>query len=93
MGVITRAYSEVDGQIGEASSVNRVIDDLYTLQAGNLDGSNIAGSGILAANLANSSVLERVLANSSVSSRTIVNQAVDFNALDYQVILAKEVFS
>ena len=82
MAIIVRAYSEIDGQVGFASSINRVIDDLYSLQAGSIDGSNIAASGILAANIATSAVV----------SRTINNQAVDFDKLDYQAILACEVF-
>jgi len=46
MAVITRAYSEVTGQIAYASSINRIIDDIYTLQAGNIGVGNIANSGI-----------------------------------------------
>lgn len=46
MAVITRAYSEVDGQIADASSINRVIDDLYTLQNGNINSANIFACSI-----------------------------------------------
>ena len=46
MAVITKAFSEVDGTIAEASSINRVIDDLYTLQNGNIGGGNITDQGI-----------------------------------------------
>lgn len=46
MAVITRAYSETDGTTAEASSVNKVIDDLYTLQNGNLNSANLANSAV-----------------------------------------------
>lgn len=46
MGVTTRAYSEVTGQIAQASSVNKVVDDLYTRQAGNIDSANMSASCI-----------------------------------------------
>lgn len=67
MGVITRAYSEVDGQIGYASSVNRVIDDLYTLQAGNLNSANLATSAVGASNIENSAVTSNKIENSAVT--------------------------
>lgn len=56
MAVIVRAFSEVDGTVAEASSVNRVIDDLYTLQAGNMGSGNLASSGVTTSAIANSSV-------------------------------------
>lgn len=83
MSVIVRAYSEVDGQIAEASSVNRVIDDLYTLQGGNLNNSNIAPSGINSSNYARSSVYSDVLQDQSVIP----------DKVDYQTVLMMEVFS
>ena len=46
MAAITRAYSEVTGQIAYASSVNKVINDLYTLQNGQIEQGNIKNSGI-----------------------------------------------
>lgn len=46
MGVIVRAYSEVDGQIAYASSVNGTIDPLYTLQNGNINSANLASGCI-----------------------------------------------
>lgn len=82
MAVITRAYSETDGQIARASSVNTVIDALYTLQAGNINSANIIGSGVGAANLETSAVINRALNN----------QAVDYDKIDYEVVLAGEVF-
>lgn len=57
MAVITRAYSEVSGTIAYASSVNRVIDDLYTLQNGNLNSSNLATSAVGTSNIENGSVV------------------------------------
>lgn len=83
MSVITRAYSEVSGTIAFASSVNRVIDDLYSLQAGNINSANLAASGVGAANLETSAAITRVLNN----------QAVTFDKTDYEVFLASEVFS
>jgi len=67
VAVITKAFSEVDGTIAEASSVNRVIDDLYTLQAGNIDTSNIAASGINANSLQTSSVITRTINDNNVT--------------------------
>jgi hypothetical protein len=46
MAIIIRAYSEVAGQIAYASSVNKVVDDLYTLQAGNINSANLASACI-----------------------------------------------
>lgn len=46
MAITVRAYSEVDGQVAEASSINRVIDDLYTVVNGNIDSANIASSAV-----------------------------------------------
>lgn len=51
MAVITRVFSEVDGAIAEASSINRVIDDLYTLQNGNINSANLAAGAIGAAEI------------------------------------------
>ncbi len=59
MGTVTRAYSEVDGAVGEASSVNRVIDDLYTLVNGNIDSANIVASGVAPANIQDSAIIAR----------------------------------
>jgi hypothetical protein len=56
MGVITRAYSETGGQIGFASSINRVIDDVYTLQAGNINSANLATSAVGTPNIENEAV-------------------------------------
>ncbi len=83
MAVITRAYSEISGTIAYASSVNRVVDDVYTLQNGNINSANIAASGVGAANLETSAVI----------NRAINNQSVNYDKIDYEVILAKEVFS
>jgi acyl-CoA hydrolase len=82
MAVIIRVYSEVSGSIAYASSVNKVVDDLYTLQNGNINSANIIGSGVGAANLETSSVI----------SRAINDSAVTFVKCDYELVLAKEVF-
>lgn len=83
MGVIVRAYSEVSGTIAFASSINRVIDDLYSLQAGAINSANLAASGVGAANLETSAVVNRALNDG----------AVDFDKIDYETILATQVFS
>ncbi len=83
MAIITRAYSEVDGQIAEASSVNRVVDDLYTLQDGNINSANIINSGVGAGNLETSSVITRV----------INDQAVTPAKVDASYFIAAQVFA
>lgn len=57
MAVSIRAYSEVSGQIAYASSVNRVLDDLYSRQAGNLDSANLTASCIGIRELDHESIL------------------------------------
>jgi hypothetical protein len=76
LAVITRAYSETDGDIAEASSINRVIDDLYTLQNGNIGGGNLVGSGVLAAAIGNTAVLTRHINDCAVTSPKIANSGV-----------------
>lgn len=83
MALIVRAYSETDASIAYASSINKVIDDLYTLQAGNIDNSNIAISGINSSNYA----------QSSIYTDAIKNQAIDFDRLDYESVISMEVFT
>lgn len=47
MATLTRAYSEVSGTIGFASSVNRVVGDLYsTINALNSQNINTSGIGV-----------------------------------------------
>lgn len=103
MGVVARAYSEVDGQIAEASSVNRVVDDLYTLVNGNINSANIIASGVAASNLETSSVITRALndeavatskiASAAVVTSKIASQAIIYDHMTYEMFLAKEVFS
>lgn len=83
MAVITRAYSEISGTIAYASSVNRVVDDLYTLQNGNINSANLAASGVGAGNLETSSVITRALND----------QAVTPVKLDDSWLIMREVFS
>jgi len=59
MAVVTRAYSEVDGDVGEASSINRIFDDLYTLVNGNINSANILASGVANANIQDSAIIAR----------------------------------
>ena len=82
MAIIVRPYSETSGTVAYASSVNRVIDDLYTLQGGNLNSANIAGSGVGAANLETSAVV----------NRAINNLAVDADKIDHEIHFYHEVF-
>lgn len=93
MAVITRAYSETSGTIAYASSVNRVVDDLYTLQNGSINSANIAGSGVGAANLETSAVIARAIDTSAVTNTKIDDGAVDADKIDGEVIFLKEVFS
>jgi len=57
MAVITRAYSEISDEIAYASSVNRVIDDIYTLQNGNINSANLAASGVKDGNIGDAQIL------------------------------------
>jgi len=82
MSVITRAFSEVSGTIAFASSVNRVIDDLYTLQNGNINSANINASGVGDLNIQTSAVI----------TTKLNDQAVVLDKIDYEIILANEVF-
>lgn len=83
MAVITRVYSEVSGTIAYASSVNKVIDDLYTLQNGNIN----------SANLATSAVGTTQIEAAAVTTAKINTVAVTWDKVDYEVILMREVFS
>jgi hypothetical protein len=93
MSVVTRAYSETNGQIAYATSVNRVIDDLYTLQAGNINSANIANSGVGAGNLETSSVITRTIDASAVTAPKVADAAVQARAVDHEVQFYHEVFS
>jgi hypothetical protein len=83
VSVIVRVYSETSGTIAYASSVNKVIDDLYTLQNGNINSANLAASGVRPSNLGTSSVVTRSLNNGAVTAEKT----------DYEVQLLNEVFS
>lgn len=76
MAVITRAYSEVNGQIAQASSVNKVIDDLYTLQNGNINSANIGSSGVGTSNIEASAVTTTKINTSAVTTAKLDNSAV-----------------
>jgi hypothetical protein len=82
VSVIVRVYSETSGTIAYASSVNKVIDDLYTLQNGNINSANIAASGVRPSNIGTSSVI----------TRAINNGAITDEKADYTLILLTEVF-
>jgi hypothetical protein len=86
MAVITRAYSEVDGQIAQASSVNRVIDDLYVLQAGNINSANLAASGVGSTNIEISAVTTAKLDNSGITIAKISDEA-KINLILYNQVL------
>lgn len=92
MGIVTRPYSETDGSIGEASSINTVIDLLYSAVNGELNSANIAASGIAAVNIQDSAIISRHFTNSAVTTSAIADGAVLARALDYEaVILMQEV--
>jgi len=77
MAVITRAYSESDGNIAYASSINKVIDDLYTLNAGNIGTTNLANSGVLNSSIANSAVTNvAVAATANISYEKLGSTSV-----------------
>lgn len=76
MAVITRAYSEVTGQIAYASSINKIINDLYTLQDGNIGLGNIANSGVGGTAISDSAVITAKLGPSAVTTAKIKNSAI-----------------
>ena len=76
MAVITRAYSEIDVNIAYASSINKVIDDLYTLNAGNIGTTNLANSGVLNSSIANSAILTVNIAPSAITTAKVANSAI-----------------
>jgi len=71
MAVITRAYSETDGNIAYASSINKVIDDLYTLQNGNINSANLGASVVGAGNIKSAAVTTSKIAYGAVTSDKI----------------------
>lgn len=87
MGVVTRAYSEIDGNVAQASSVNRVIDDLYTLVNGNLNSANIIASGVRAVNIGDSSVVQRTIGDTAILARSINDGAAIARTIGYDSIL------
>ena len=93
MAVITRAYSETSGTIAFASSVNRVIDDLYTLQNGAINSANIGSSGVGASNIETSAVITAKLNTSAVTTAKIDDDAVTGSKLDKDIIFLIEVFN
>jgi DNA-binding transcriptional regulator LsrR (DeoR family) len=93
MAVITRAYSEVSGTVAYASSVNRVVDDLYTLQNGGINSANLAASGVGDLNLQTSAVISRAIDTSAVTTAKLNDGAVTDSKLDHSVKFYQEVFS
>ena len=79
MAIITRAYSEVTGQIAYASSINKVINDLYTLQAGNLNSANMGTSIIGTGLLSDLAVVESKIADLAVTDSKV--HSIGFNKL------------
>lgn len=58
MAVITAPYVVgVAGQLARVSSVQRLVDDIYTLQNGNIGSGNLATSGITVSSINACSVL------------------------------------
>ena len=68
MAVIIRAYSETDGNIAYASSINKVIDDLYTLQNGNINSANVGASAIGTGNIKDFSITTAKILDGAVTS-------------------------
>lgn len=83
MSIIVRAYSEVDGQIAEASSVNRVIDDLYTEINGLLNSANLRTSGVDTINVNTSAITTNKIDNSAVTAGKIAQGAITGDTIDY----------
>ena len=79
MAVITRAYSEVSGQIAYASSINKVINDLYTLQNGNLNSANLGTSIVGAGVIKDSAVVTAKVADCAITNSKI--HSLGFNKL------------
>jgi len=79
MAVITRAYSEVSGQIAYASSINKVINDLYTLQNGNLNSANLGTSVIGAGTIKDSAVITARIADCAITNSKV--HSIAFNKL------------
>tara|TARA_R100000458_G_C8222553_1_gene206456 strand:- start:209 stop:496 length:288 start_codon:yes stop_codon:yes gene_type:complete len=71
MAVITRAYSETDGNIAYASSINKVIDDLYTLQNGNINSANLGTSVVGAGTIKDSAITTSKITDGAVTSDKI----------------------
>lgn len=77
MAVITRAYSETDGNIAYASSVNKVIDDLYTLQNGNINSANVGASAIGTGNIKDSAITTAKVASTfTIKGEQVAGSAV-----------------
>jgi len=74
MATLTRAYSEVDGAIGEASSINRVIDDLYST-INSLNSANLVSGSINTNELADSAVTTLKLDECAVTTAKIAESA------------------
>lgn len=89
MGIITRVYSEVSGTIAHASSVNKVIDDLYTLQNGNINSANLTTSAVDSININASAILATKIANSAVLTIAFGQSAVDSSAIGNTAILSR----
>ena len=94
MGTVTQPFTETDGAIGEASSINRYTSDLYTVVNGNLDSANIAASGVAAVNIQDSAITTAKIAGSAVTTSSIADNAVTFNKFAFTEIkiLMTEVF-
>lgn len=93
MAVITRVYSEVSGTIAYASSVNKVVDDLYTLQNGNINSANIGTSGVDTPNLNASAVTTAKINTSAITTAKVDDSAITHTKTDETVFLGAQVFS
>jgi hypothetical protein len=66
VAIVTRAYSETDGLTAEASSINRVIDDLYSALNNGLNSANLADSAIYTALIADGAITGAKLSADSI---------------------------
>ena len=101
MATVTRAYSEVDGTIGQASSINRVLDDLYStinsLNSANINDSSIGSgeidtSAVITAKINTSAITTAKIDDGAVVNSKIASGTIAFSRLDYENILMREVF-
>ena len=87
MAIITKAYSESDGAIAEASSINNIFDQLFTLQAGNLNSANLGTAIVGAGTLKDSAVLHSKIRDLAITGSKIATTAnISYGRLDGETV-------